>query len=312
MLKFPGVFFIMAALPQYAKPSLDVEQQLELLVGRGIVVDDMGFARHALGHVSYYRLSAYSYPFRSYEIPDAFVGGTTFAKVWQYYRFDRRLKVVVLDAVERVEIAVRTKLVNLFTAQYGAFGYRDAANFASPTDAQRFAATLGFIDRETEKSNEEFVVHFRATYDTAQGLPLWMAAELMTFGNLLTLFRMLKKKDKKAIAREFGLNAAVLESWLTVLNYVRNVCAHHGRLWNRHLPIYPDLPDKDARWHDDAFPVNPNRIYSVLTLLRFMLNEIAPQSGWKGRLLGLLAEFPEIHRPSMALPDGFEDSPLWA
>jgi len=312
MLKFPGVFFIMVKLPTYSKSPLAIDQQIQLLVDRGLKIENREFAADALANVSYYRLSAYAYPFRSRQTPDRFVDGVSFETVWQYYRFDRRLKGVVLDAIERVEISVRSKLVNVFTAQYGPFGYRHTANFAAPVDVQRFAATLGFIDRETQKSNEEFVAHFRATYDTTQGLPLWMATEVMTFGNLLTIFRLLKKKDKKAIARDYGISAAVLESWLTVLNYIRNVCAHHGRLWNRHLPICPDLPDKDARWHDPAMPVNPNRIYSVLTLLHYLLTTIAPKSEWKTRFLALLEEFPDIHRMSMALPQDFEFSPLWA
>ena len=301
----------MQSLPIYSKQAILVEEQLDRLIVRGLVVGDRRFALHALSCVSYYRFSAYTYPFRSSSIPDAFVSGTTFEKVWRYYRFDRRLKNVVLDAIERVEIAVRTKLVNTFTSAYGPFGYRDPVNFAAPVDERRFNATLGFIDHETEKSNEEFVVHFRSTYDSSKGLPLWMAVEVMTFGNLLTLFKLLKKKDKKAIAKDFGISASVLESWLTVLNYVRNVRAHHARLWNRHLPVNPELPDKDLRWHDEAYPVNPSRIYSVLSLLNQMLAVIAPQSNWKNRLLELLAEFPEVHRPSMALPEGFENSPLW-
>jgi len=179
MLKFPGVFFIMAQLPTYAKPPLSIDQQIDLLIERGLAIEDREFAVHALSNVSYYRLSAYLYPFRSRQTPGRFIDDASFATVWRYYRFDRRLKSVVLDAIEHVEISVRTKLVNVFTAQYGPFAYRDTANFAVPVDAQRFAATLGFIDRETERSNEEFVTHFRATYDTTQGLPLWMAAEVI-------------------------------------------------------------------------------------------------------------------------------------
>ena len=142
-------------------------------------------------------------------------------------------------------------------------------------------------------------------------MPLWMAAEVMTFGNMLTFFRMLKMRDKKAIARDFGINADTFETWLKSLNFVRNVCAHHGRLWNRHLAIAPGIPNKDPRWHEKRYPIVPHRIYSVLCILKQLIDVIAPQSRWPERLKGLLAEFPGIHRLSMALPTGFEHSLIW-
>ena len=296
---------------RYAKPSLTVQDQVKLLESRGMRVADPEFAANALSTVSYYRLSAYSYPFRSRPDGTRFRDGTTFEEVWRYYRFDRRLKNVVLDGVERVEIATRTKIVNRFSEQYGPFGYRETANFAAPVDEVRFAKTLTLIDEETVRSNEEFVAHFRRSYDTSDGMPLWMAAELMTFGNMLTFFRMLKMKDKKAIAHELGTNADTFETWLKSLNFVRNVCAHHGRLWNRHLAIAPGIPIKDARWHEKRYPVVPSRIYSILCILKQLIDVIAPQSGWKDRLFTLLADFPDIHRLSMAIPTGFEKSALW-
>ena len=296
---------------RYAKPSLTVEDQVKLLESRGMGIADSKFAANALSTVSYYRLSAYSYPFRSCPEGVRFRDGTTFEEVWRYYRFDRRLKNVVLDGIERVEIATRTKIVNRFSEQYGPFGYRETANFAALVDEVRFAKTLTLIDEETVRSNEEFVAHFRKSYDTSDGMPLWMAAELMTFGNMLTFFRMLKMKDKKAIAHELGTNADTFETWLNSLNIVRNVCAHHGRLWNRHLAIAPGIPIKDTRWHEKRYPIVPSRIYSILCILKQLIDVIAPQSGWKDRLLALLADFPDIHRLSMAIPTGFERSALW-
>lgn len=297
--------------PVYAKPPLPIDAQLNLLESRGMTIEDREFATRALATVSYYRLSAYSFPYRSSNHPDHFVPGTTFSRVWNAYRFDRRLRSVVLDGIERVEIATRTKIVNRFSTQYGAFAYRDPANFAAPLDMVRFSKTLTFIDDETNRSNEEFVSHFRKAYDTTKGLPLWMAAEVMTFGNMLTFFRMLKKRDKKAIAKDFGVNADTFETWLKALNFVRNVCAHHGRLWNRHLAIAPGIPIKDPRWHERRYPIVPHRIYSVLCILKQLIDVIAPQSRWASRFAGLLAEFPDIHRLSMALPTGFEKSLIW-
>ena len=170
---------------------------------------------------------------------------------------------------------------------------------------------MSFIALETKKSKEEFVESFRRTYDASNGLPLWMAVEEMTFGNVLTLFRLMKKQDKLAIAQSLNSSKTVIESWLTNLNYIRNICAHHGRLWNRKLAVNPLIPSKDPKWHEADYPVNPERIYSTLCILKTLLDVIAPQSQWKQRFYTLLSEFPDIHRISIGIPEGFEKSAIW-
>lgn len=295
----------------YSKQALSITDQISLLEKRGIHIEDTDFANRVLETVSYYRFSAYLYPFRKNDGTDEYVSGTSFNQCWQSYRFDRRLRLCIIDAIERIEVATKTKIVNLLTKRYGPFAHQDPATFAVPINKSRHDELLSFIDAETKKSKEEFVEHFRCTYDMSQGLPLWMAIEVMTFGNMLTLFRLMKKQDKQFIAKSFGYNERVFESWLTNLNYVRNICAHHGRLWNRHLAVNPVIPAKDMRWHEAAFPVNPNRIYSTLCILKVLLTVVVPQSKWQSRFYALLNELPLIHRVSMAIPDGFENSAIW-
>ncbi len=295
----------------YSKRPLTIDEQIDLLRMRGVAIEDESFSRHVLATVSYYRFSAYLYPFRSKSNPDKYVPGTSFSRCWNYYRFDRRLRCILIDVIERVEVAVKTQIVSIFSQKYGAFGYRSETNFAKPLDSQRFSDLLNFVDSETAKSKEDFVQHFRESYNTDNGLPIWMAVEVMTFGNMLTLFRLLKKQDKQIIARKMGSNERVFESWLTTLNYIRNVCAHHGRIWNKHLAINPLIPSKDPAWHEAEYPVDPCRIYSVLCILKYLLKHIAPQSQWTARFLELLQSFPDVHWVSMAIPDHFEMSEIW-
>ena len=138
-----------------------------------------------------------------------------------------------------------------------------------------------------------------------------MATEIMTFGNMLTFFRLMKNTDKQIVSSHFGLPRQVFESWLVSLNYIRNVCAHHGRIWNRSLAVSPLIPRKMAEWHEEKYSVEPSRIYSILCIFRFLLRYIAPQSRWSERLKELLAEFPDIPRLSMGIPAGFDQSELW-
>jgi abortive infection bacteriophage resistance protein len=133
----------------------------------------------------------------------------------------------------------------------------------------------------------------------------------MTFGMLLTLFRDCPGSVRQEVSGRFGVGGGVLESWLRTLNGVRNVCAHHRRLWNRELDCRPEIPWKDSRWHKPV-EVSPSRVFGALTILKYLLDEIAPQSGWPTRLQGLLNEYPEIPRLPMGYPDGWEFCPIWA
>ena len=295
----------------YSKKPLTIPEQLFLLQARGVTVEDTAFAELVLSNVSYYRFSAYLYPFRRKGGEAGYELGTSFRKCWQLYHFDRRLRLCVLDAVERVEVAIKTRIVNTLSTKYGPFAYRDPSFLARNLKTDRFSDLLRFVDGETQKSKEEFVNHFRMKYDSQNGLPLWMAAEVMTFGNMLTLFRLMKKQDKNIIAKSFGSNEQIFESWLVHLNYIRNICAHHGRLWNRYMAVKATMPLKDPRWKETDYPVNPNTIYSTICIFKTLLDVVAPQSRWKHRFYALLQEFPDIPRVSMGIPNGFEQSAIW-
>lgn len=292
---------------KYAKPALTFDEQADQLIARGLVCDrDELLAR--LRSVSYFRLSGYWYPF---QVSDgSFAGGTTLEAVWRRYAFDRRFRLVALDAIERIEICVRTELVYLLAHTQGPFGYLDPANLSLSPDT--YAEFVAQLKTECDRSQEHFIAQFRQEHGDEHELPpYWMMTELMTLGALLTLFRGSPKAVKKRIAARFGTSHTVFLSWLMALNGVRNICAHHGRLWNRELGYKPKIPRSDTRWHDPVDVAN-NRMFGALTVMRFLLLDIAPQSQWHVRLVALLEEYADIPRVQMGFPDGWERCPLWA
>lgn len=292
----------------YLKPALTFEQQADQLLQRGLLAD-RALLIERLRAVSYYRLSAYWHPFRQPD--DSLQPGTTLALVWQRYVFDRRLRCLVIDAIERIEIAVRTRMANTLTVAHGPFGHTRAANLPGLSPVQH-AEFLRRIEDETQNSRETFVDHFRTKYTAEPHLPLWMAVELMTFGATLTLFRGLDRRMKQQLAADLGIADTVLHSWLLALNQVRNICAHHGRLWNRQFGVQPMIPrpNKHPDWH---FPVavTGDRLFGVATVLHYLLDLIAPQSRWPARFMALLAAHPDIPRLPMGIPDNWQDCPLW-
>lgn len=293
---------------KYLKPPLTITDQVQLLVSRGMI-GDPGLIAERLSVVGYYRLTAYWHPFRN---PDrTFIPGTSFDLVWNRYVFDRHLRLIVMDAIERVEVTIRAQLSLSHSLAHGPFAYAlDSASLPGLLSWQRQRFDQE-IQREFESSKETFVEHFRNTYgDEHQYLPVWMATEVMSFGCMLTFFRGCHSDVQRLVAAPLGVHHNVLESWLLALNVVRNICAHHGRLWNRVLGVRPKIPAKDPTWHTPV-PIGNDRVFAVLTLCKYCLDRLAPQSRWPDRLFELLRRFPEPPRHEMGFPAHWETCPIW-
>lgn len=297
---------------KYTKPALSFSAQADRLLSRGLEAEREALVDR-LESVNYYRLSAYWYTFRIPDDPDDRLRpGTTLEAVWDRYVFDRQLRLLVMDAIERVEVAVRTRSVNRHVMRYGPFGYlnRDTLPTIRVEDHRTF---LEKVRREAENSHEDFVQHYFRKYTLEHDLPLWMACELLTFGGTLTLFRHVEKDIKRDIAHDFGVADKVLESWLITMNFVRNICAHHGRLWNRGLgtkePAIP-RPNKHPQWHAPV-AVASDRMFGVLTILHYLLKQVAPQSRWRDRLTALFDRHPGVPLRFMGFPDNWMACPIW-
>ena len=293
---------------KYNKPPTTYDQQADLVLARGME-GDRALLIERLRSTGYYRLCAYWYPFK--QADERFVAGTTFTAVWERYAFDRQLRLAVMDAIERVEVAVRTALVTELALKGGSFAHLDLSTFPG-ANKDRHSRFVDGLREEAQRSKEVFVEHFKQTYDEFPDLPIWAAAEIMTFGTMLTVFNMSSRQVQKAVARRFGLNARVLGSWLLTLNYIRNLCAHHSRLWNRELALKPLIPDEkhDARWHGGSAVLN-ERVFVVLTLLHYCLRQVAPQTAWRDRLFTLFDRFPNVPLGSMGIPTDWRTHELW-
>jgi len=297
---------------RYPKLPLSFEQQADRLLERGLIADRDQLT-HCLTEVNYYRLSAYWYPFRL-PASDSLKPETSLDIIWDRYVFDRQLRVLTMDAIERAEISIRTRLINLFTLQYGAFGHIDRKNLPN-LSVENHRKFMGKIRNEETRSKEEFIAHYHGKYTSETDLPLWIAAELMDFGTMFTLYRGVEASIKQDVALAYGISDRVLKSWLTSLNTIRNSCAHHSRLWNRTLgtPIMIPRKNKHPDWHAPVdITLSDRRVFGVLSVLHYMLRGIAPQSGWKGRLTYLLeTKHPQIPIHNMGFPDNWKNSPIW-
>jgi abortive infection bacteriophage resistance protein len=300
---------------KYNKPPLTYEEQSDLLLSRGLIADKAVLVQR-LKSVNYYRLSGYLHTFRMMDERgqrlDQYYPDTSLDMVWRRYTFDRQLRLLVLDGIERIEVALKTKITQIFSLKYGSFGYLDKKNLPrlSFDKHQKF---LERVRQETERSKEDFVKHFKDKYgDNHKDLPLWMAVEIMSYGSLLTLYNGIAKHELKTIAAEFNLTLPLLDSWIMTLNTIRNICAHHGRLWNRELGIKPKIPnlEKYPEWHNPVATPS-DRVFSVLTIIKYLLRYIAPQSAWHIRFQCLLSEYPDIPLAFMGFPEKWQEHAIW-
>lgn len=301
---------------KYTKPALNFRDQANLLIARGLIVDNTGELENYLSRVNYYRLSGYWYAFKDSDPhtgEEIFKKGTTFQIVRDRYEFDRRLRLLFMDALERIEVAIfRTQLVETNTTRCGPFGYTESKNYNPKFSSTDFTKLLNDITDDEYRSREEFRTRYRSKYTSEKYLPLWMVVEFMSFGQLLTLYRNQHLEIKQAISRQYNLFPMVLDSWLLTLNTIRNSCAHHNRLWNRPLTLKPKLPNYkyDPRWYAPT-PVSNDRIYIALTIIQYLLFFISPANPWKKAILDLFAAYPTVPLKPMGIPENWQDYPLW-
>jgi len=296
----------------YTKPALTFEQQLEHLQARGLEVTSPVRAIATLASISYYRLSGYWYPMRQRapggEVLNEFEPGATFDSAVGLYEFDRQLRLLVLDAIERVEVALRTVVTYHLGHRYGALGHENATNFHPRFE---HAAWLAKLHDEVERSQDAFVTHYQRTYEGFPALPIWMVTEVMSLGSLSRLVRGLKPNDKRDVTAGFNLHPKRLEDWLHVLTYVRNVCAHHSRLWNRELAIRPDVKG-GAEWLPPVTPRN-DRIFYTLLMLRHLQRCSGNGDEWAKACEALLDPVTSIDRwrIAMGFPNEWLSHPVW-
>lgn len=297
---------------KFAKPALSVNDQVALLQRRGMSFDDVAAARHTLAHINYYRLRAYWLPFEIGAAADgdhAFRPGTRFEDVIASYTFDQRLKLLLMDAIERAEISLRTRWAHELALRYGSHSYLDRALFS---DAGRHSRCLQSLTEEVTRSQETFVKHYRETYSEPGMPPIWAVCEVLTLGQLSQWLANLKRRaDRQAIAQSYGFDEVVLCAFSHHLATVRNLCAHHSRVWNRKFTIRMKLPERPAQTASWFNVDQGQKLYNTLLMLSLILERICPDSTWKRRLVGLVATMPGSTPEAMGFPDGWQHLPPW-
>ncbi|WP_165482826.1 Abi family protein [Legionella gresilensis] len=301
----------------FTKLPTSLDEQITLLKDRGLTISDQQVCRHRLSTVSYYQLSAYLKPFESDQISHSLHPGINFDDIWDLYIFDRELRLLFLDALERIEVALRTSLVNTLSQRYGAWWYIDKNVFKSSwfeknqrthkSPSEEFKKEIELLCGRGK--TEGSIQHFYKKYHSPEFPPSWMLFEYLSFGKCTSLFRYLKDhQDKKGISAVFNQHPNIVESSIEALRYTRNICAHHLRLWDRWFVYKPrrikELTDANCA---------PGTLKEQIILLNLFHKAISPKSLWNERLYQLFEKHmtPLVPIHLMGIDSNWRNDLIW-
>jgi abortive infection bacteriophage resistance protein len=224
--------------------------------------------------------------------------------------FDRRLRLLVFNAIEKIEVALRTKIIYEFSLYNGSHWHENANMYRNN---YFFNTNINAMYEEVDRSTETFIEHYKKSYSTPQYPPAWMSLEVISMGLLSKLYGNLKKGNEKIkVAREFGLpNPIILESWMHAFAGLRNICAHHSRLWNRRFTIVPKIPYNTNSVFLQNTKIYDNKLYAQLCCIIYITNIISPNSNFSSELKNLIGTCNLVDCKEMGFPNDWKKEPIW-
>lgn len=297
-------------MPTYNKQCTLPADLIPLLKSRGLIIDDESQAVNYLTNIGYFRLSAYLRPLLQEPKQDhIYKPDATVEKAMNMYRFDRKLRLMLFNEIEKIEVAIRSVMVNTVSKATGTvFWMTDAQYFHNQL---HYGSTLALINNELSRTKEDFILHFRSKY-TETYPPAWMIGEILPLGVLCNIYRNLASlRLKKQIANYFGLTVPAFDSWVEVLAKLRNLCGHHSRIWNRESGLIPANIVNPAHPWIDASKTDFKRVYCRICMVKYFLFTVSPYNSFTQKITNLIAAFPTVDSGAMGFPADWKTEPIW-
>ncbi len=301
-------------LMHYHKPTIPVKDQIQLLKSRGLLMGDESLAEHYLNNISYYRLAGYWWPMQADKVNHLFKTNSRFEDVVALYSFDSELRLLLFNAIKRIEIGLRTRMINHLAHEVDPWWFENPLIFKNKL---AFAVNLKAIDRDLKNSKEVFIrQHYQKYHADSRRPPAWKTLEVVSFGLLSKLYGNLGShfESKDTIAKEINtVNHTFLRTWLQSLSQIRNICAHHGRLWNKNLPGRPKLlPRPPAPWLTLVPPVSQHHaLYVHVCCMKYLLDAISPGHRFTLKLKTLFCKYPSVDLDALGFSKIWDKEPLW-
>jgi abortive infection bacteriophage resistance protein len=298
----------------FHKPPLTYLQQLQLLKERGLSIEDENQAMFVLSHVNYYRLTSYWIPFQTNVTSHSFKTGTAFSQIIELYDFDKELRLLIFEAIEKIEVSIRAKWAYELALRYGSHAH---LNHQITKSSDLYNKDTNGIKKAVEQSKEIFIQHHLKKYHEASP-PIWVVSEVLSLGLLSRLYNNLdditlvgfKHSAKEAIANAYTLDFSILESWLHALTQIRNFSAHHARVWNREFTVTPKLVRSKPSILKGQFEIGSRKLYNVLVIILYLLDQIDTNHTLRKRFKQLLLAH-QGYLPQMGFPTDWHNKTIW-
>lgn len=320
------------------KPAKSADFLLKLIIERGVKVEehDELEIKNYIRSIGYFRLSGYFGPFQSKK--DIFKSETTFSDIIRLYTFDRELKLLFFDVIETIEIELRARITDIMSLAHGEFWYNREDLFKEKTEKINICyceiecgnSILKTKEKEEriykillkdindcikQSENSEFMKAFIEKYGNETPVPSWMMMECISFGKLSRLFWLIKEKqEKNKIAQYFGaINSDFLESWMHGISVLRNICAHHSRLWNKKIGKDIKIPTRSSKKFILTVDQDKLRkLYGISSCILHILTNINHEKSctFKKNFIELSKEY-KIDKKAMGFPDNWKDDEIW-
>lgn len=276
-----------------SKPFKSINEQIDILKQRGLIIQDMQYAYRVLSHVNYYRLSGYTLTLRK---NNEFYKNVTLEQVMQIYNFDAELRVALLYLLEYIEVSFRTHIGYFHSQKYGPLGYVNKSTFKNELHYESFYQEILKLIKENEK-NEIFIKHHNEKYEGQ--FPFWVIVELMSFGCLSRAFKNLHDDVKRIICKEHysPIPYDYIENWLQGFVVLRNICAHRGRLYNRYITFTPKLSPKDKKlFRDNNLDLNKvtKQVFTYVYIMSKLIDDSLIMDNFVDRFKKLIIKYPFV------------------
>lgn len=280
------------------EPAMNIEEQIDNLKEIGLIIDDIEYAKSFLNDVSYFRLiKAYSLGLKPKN--SDYYKGITFEEIVQLYLFNANFRQLLFAQIEKIEVNLRCRISNYFSIKYGVLGYKNADNFVNGIYYNDFVEDM---EKEINRNSKApFVKNFKTNYKNGD-IPFYALVELFSFGTLSKFYKNMKNSDKKAIASSFGIGYTYLESWIENIAFVRNICAHYGRVYNVNLSKTPILYKQYI-----ADGISNLRVFATLLCMKHILKNDNHWKDFVDQIELLFEKYTSVKPKLMGFPNNWKE-----
>ena len=256
-----------------------LDEQVEILVNKGLTVNNVEYAKDVLLRENYFFLNGYRHLFMKSSTNKTYIEGSTFEELYSLFLFDRSFRNILFKNILTIENNVKSIMSYQLSMQYGYHekDYLDRKNFVnSPEKNKQVNDVIRKMKRQIKSNAESHsaTMHYVNSYGY---IPLWVLVKVLSFGIIGELYSILKREDKLSIADVYDLDTETFSNYLVMLSNYRNICAHEDIVFENKT----QRQIADTKYHrllriditNDEYVYGKNDVFALIIIMKAMLKD---------------------------------------